>query len=300
MSGLDAPIDEGALRLDDVVRRAVRALESAGVETPRLDAQRLVAATTGLGIADLIARPQQTIAAADRERLAPLIERRCAREPVSRILGERDFYGRPFLISPATLDPRPDSETLIEAALGIADNEGWRERPIRILDIGTGSGALLVTLLAELPLSSGVGTDVSPQALKVAAANAQRHAVMERARFELRDALQGVAGPFDLVVCNPPYVATGEIAALAPEVREHDPLDALDGGADGLAIYRKIIPELARVLACGWVVFEVGAGQAATVAELLREGVPRARSDTIRIRKDLGEHDRCVAMEIQL
>jgi release factor glutamine methyltransferase len=295
MSELEAVADAGEQRLDDVVRRAVRALENAGVETPRIDAQRLVQAATGLGVADLISRPQQMIG--DWERLAPLIRRRCAHEPVSRILGEREFYGRPFLISPATLDPRPDSETLIEEALALADELGWRTRPLRILDIGTGSGALLVTLLAELPLSSGLGTDVSPRALKVAAANAQRHAVLERARFELRDALHGVAGPFDLVVCNPPYVATGEIAGLAPEVREHDPIGALDGGADGLDVYRKIIPALASVVGSGWVVFEVGAGQSTTVAQLLRDRVP---SGTVRIRKDLGGHDRSVAMEIQL
>ena len=295
MSELEAVADAGEQRLDDVVRRAVRALEDAGVETPRIDAQRLVAAAIGLGVADLITRPQQMIG--DWGRLAPLIRRRCAHEPVSRILGEREFYGRSFLISPATLDPRPDSETLIEEALALADELGWRTRPLRILDIGTGSGALLVTLLAELPLSCGVGTDVSPQALKTAAANAQRHAVLERARFELRDALHGVAGPFDLVVCNPPYVATGDIAGLAPEVREHDPIGALDGGADGLDVYRKIIPALASVVGSGWVVFEVGAGQSGTVAQLLRDCV---RSGTVRIRKDLGGHDRSVAMEIQL
>ena len=141
--------------------------------------------------------------------------------------------GRAFIISPATLDPRPDSETLIEGALEFVEQKGWRTRPLRILDIGTGSGALLVTLLCELPLATGLGTDVSTQALVVAQANVRRHGLEERVRLERRDALAGVSGPFDMVVCNPPYIVTSDIADLAPEVRDFDPRAALDGGADG-------------------------------------------------------------------
>ena len=168
---------------------------------------------------------------------------------------------------------------------------------MRILDIGTGSGALLVTLLCELPLATGLGTDVSAQALAVAQDNARRHGVAERASLEQRDALAGVSGPFDLVVCNPPYIATAEIARLAPEVRGFDPREALDGGADGLDMYRRIIPGLARVISSGWIGFEVGAGQAQTVADMLHHAVMGSR---LRYRKDLGGHVRCVATEIQL
>ncbi len=170
-------------------------------------------------------------------------------------LAQREFYGRRFALSSATLDPRPDSETLIEAALGIAAREGWRERSIRILDVGTGTGCLLLTLLAELPLATGVGTDISGEALQTAARNATSLGVAERVHFAQADALGGIDGPFDLVVSNPPYIASGDIAGLSTEVRKYDPRVALDGGADGLDIYRRIIADLGRVLR-GWVIFE--------------------------------------------
>ena len=157
--------------------------------------------------AEIIARPERRLAADEQARLEASVARRCAREPVSRILGEREFYGRRFALSSATLDPRPDSETLIEAALGIAAREGWRERSIRILDVGTGTGCLLLTLLAELPLATGVGTDISGEALQTAARNAASLGVAERVQFARADALGGVDGPFDLVVSNPPYIA---------------------------------------------------------------------------------------------
>lgn len=288
---------EATPRLGEALRAAVRTLKDAGVETAQLDARLLLSAATGLDAAALLARPEEALAPADWRRFAALVQRRHAREPVSRILGERAFYGRPFHITPATLDPRPDSETLIEEALAIADRMGWRERPLRILDVGTGSGCLIVTLLAELAQATGLATDIDEAALAAAAANARRHSVAGRAMFERRDALCGVGGGFNLVVCNPPYVATGDIAGLAPEVREHDPRAALDGGADGLEVYRKIIPGLAGVVASGWVLFEVGAGQAEAVSDLLQATLPGAK---VRRRKDLAGRERCVSAEIQL
>jgi release factor glutamine methyltransferase len=297
MQGLEPIAGRPTERLGELIGRAARTLAAAGIETPAVDARRLAAAATGMGAAELIARPEQIVGSDARTTLGEMLRRRCAGEPVSRILGEREFFGRAFAISPATLDPRPDSETLIEGALEFVEQKGWGTRPLRILDIGTGSGALLVTLLCELPLASGVGTDVSAQALAVAQANASRHGVAERTHFELRDALVGVNGPFDLVVCNPPYVASAEIARLAPEVRDFDPREALDGGADGLDMYRRIIPGLARVVSSGWIGFEVGAGQAHTVAGLLHHAVMGSR---LRYRKDLGGHERCVTTEIQL
>ena len=286
-------------RLDAVVLGAMCALTAAGVDTPRLDARLLVAAATGLGVGELIARPEQLVAAENIARLDVLVRRRCNREPVSRVLGERDFFGRTFLVTPAVLDPRPDSETVIEEALAIAAKAGWRDRAIRILDIGTGSGALLATLLAELPQATGLGTDMSEEALQVAEVNADRLDVGERAVFARHDALEGIEGHFDLVVCNPPYIVTEEIAGLAPEVRDHDPHAALDGGSDGLNVYRKIIPHLPRVLASGWVIFEVGLGQASAVERMLRE-VAGTRAQSMRIRRDLAGHERSVATEIQL
>jgi len=287
-------------RLRDVIREATQALADAGIETPGLDARRLVAAATGLSAAEVLTAPEAPIDREASRKLTEMLRRRCAREPVSRILGERGFYGRAFAITPATLDPRPDSETLIELALEIADEQGWRERPIRILDVGTGSGCLLVTLLAELPQATGTAVDINADALEVAAVNARRHGVMHRANFEMHDGLSGIDGDFDLMICNPPYVASHEISGLSPEVRNFDPRTALDGGPDGLGVYRALAPALARVVPRGWVVFEVGAGQAGAVAELLRNFVPAPRQGALRCRQDLGGHTRCVAMEIQL
>jgi release factor glutamine methyltransferase len=227
-----------------------------------------------------------------------MVLRRTAREPVSRILGVREFYGRRFKLSPATLDPRSDSETLIEAALAIAKREGWGEKPVRILDIGTGTGCLLLTLLAELPLASGLGTDVSEAALAMAAENACSLGLAGRATFARHDALDGIAEPFDLVLSNPPYIARGDIPGLDPEVREYDPLAALDGGADGLDVYRKIAGKLEGV-ARGWVVLEVGMGQADAVALVLHQAFVKTRHAEVCRYADLGGHTRCVALRLQ-
>jgi release factor glutamine methyltransferase len=304
MPAPDQDAEPTAERLGDIVSRVTRTLTEAGIETPGVDARRLVAEACGRTSAELIARPEELVAASARQLLNAQVQRRCAGEPVSRILGTRDFYGRAFAVSPATLDPRPDSETVIETVLEWISEKDWREKPLRILDVGTGSGCLLVTLLAELPNATGLGTDISAEALGVAAENARHHDVAERVQFAQHDLLQGVAGPFDLLVCNPPYIPTGTIGSLAREVRDYDPRQALDGGADGLDAYRRLVPELKRVVPNGWAVFEVGAGQADSVAELLRQlvqGCGRGeQGDGIRYRNDFGGHTRCVAMEIQL
>ena len=300
MPTLDLKTGAESERMAEAIRRVTRALERAGVESPSRDARLLVAEATGLDAARLIAEPDRSLAQVERRRLADFVEQRCAREPVSRIMGCREFYGRDFAISPAVLDPRPDSETLIETALALAEEEGWRARPIRILDVGTGSGCLLITLLAELSAAGGVGTDLSVEALEVAAYNAARHGVASRARFEVRRSLEGIEEHFDMVVCNPPYISSQEIAMLAPEVRDHDPRAALDGGADGLNVYREVIPALSRVVPSGWVLFEVDAAQADAVAELLTTISGLQGSTGIRSASDLGGHVRCVAAKIQV
>jgi release factor glutamine methyltransferase len=290
--------------LRELVREASRFLAQAGVEGPQRDARLLAAAAIGCSPGELIAHPDRAVDEAACRRLAELVRRRCAREPVSRILGSREFYGRSFALSPATLDPRPDSETLIEAALALVDAKGWRERPLRILDVGTGSGCLLLTLLAELPHATGVGTDIAQLALDLAAVNARNcdipGAIEQRCAFLRADALEGVEGPFDLLVCNPPYIRSGDIAGLEPEVRAFDPPAALDGGPDGLHIYHRIIPALTRVVPCGFAIFEVGAGQADAVTEMLRSSMDLSRQGAVGRHADLGDHTRCVSMEIQL
>jgi release factor glutamine methyltransferase len=285
----------------EAVAAVARALDAAGVEGAARDARLLLLAALGMSATDLVREPERPLAQDEAGRLADFARRRSAHEPVSRILGTRGFYGRTFRITPATLDPRPCTETVVEAALEIADREGWRGRPIRILDVGTGSGALLVTLLAELPLATGVGTDISDAALAVARENAMRLGVAERATFLNRRTLDGVEGRFDLLVSNPPYIPTEEIAALEPEVRVFDPFAALDGGPDGLDIYRALAAGLGRCVPEGWVVVEVGAGQAAAVEAIFRRAAAGRGHEAPELKtwKDLGQHTRCVAMRTQ-
>ena len=173
-------------------------------------------------------------------RLEEFARRRLAGEPVARILGEKEFWGLPLQLSSATLVPRPDTETVVELALELLRAGGDLDRPLRIADLGTGSGAILLALLSELPAAQGFGTDISAAALQTAAANAARAGLSERATFIACDYASGLSGPFDLIVSNPPYIRSADIDGLAAEVRDHDPLAALDGGADGLDAYRAL------------------------------------------------------------
>jgi release factor glutamine methyltransferase len=281
------------------VDAVARLLAAAGVDTPREDARRLVVAAAACNAIDLIVHPGRELEQDARQRLERFVARRMAREPVSRILGSREFYGRSFEIAPATLDPRPDSETLIDAVLELTEAEGWRDQELRILDIGTGSGCLLVTLLCELPYASGLGTDISSAALDVAKRNAEHHGVADRCGFEQRRSLQGVDASFDFVMSNPPYIETAAIAGLAPEVRDFDPASALDGGADGLEVYREIAASLEAVILNGWAVFEIGAGQSESVTKILSQAISQRESPEIRLWRDLNGHTRCVAVRIQ-
>jgi release factor glutamine methyltransferase len=210
------------------------------------------------------------------------------REPVSRILGRREFWSLDFHLSPATLDPRPDSETLIDEALaGIPD----RKAPLSVLDLGTGTGCLLLALLSELPNAAGTGIDRSEEAVATATANARRLGFGQRARFAAGDWGAGLSERFDLVVSNPPYIPEAEIETLAPEVVRFDPLAALAGGPDGLDAYRTIVAQLSNLLKSnGKVIFEVGAGQAADVAALL----VTAGFSGIGTRRDLAGVERAV------
>src|SRR5262245_25309995 len=268
---------------------AVSSLRAAGIEDAERDARFLLGAACGASRKDLIIDADRGLTSGDEIRLAHLVARRLAREPVSRILGIRAFYGRDFALSPATFDPRPDTETLIDAVFELAAEETWSGLPIRILDIGTGTGCLLITLLAELPFASGVGTDIDAAPLRVAERNGRTHGVAERARWIWSVAAEELSETFDLVVSNPPYVASAEIEALEPEVRLFDPRSALDGGKDGLDVYRTLVPALPHLVPNGWTVFEVGCGQALDVAEL------SGQNDSVRIWRDLAGRQRCVA-----
>jgi release factor glutamine methyltransferase len=290
----DAATDN-LLTVQGALATATRTLRLAGIEDAGNDARRLLCAALGVSAAPLLASPETPIGTAPAQTFARYVARRASREPVSRILGGRDFYGRTFTVSPATLDPRPDSETLIEVALGRINQAAQRTAPLRILDIGTGSGCLLVTLLCELPNATGLGTDISSAALQTASDNAQRLGVSARAKWIIADALVGIDGPFDLIVCNPPYIRSADIAGLEPEVRDFDPRAALDGGGDGLTIYHRIAPRLPDVVPNGWAIFEVGYDQAEAVADLLASATKGGDSPGLSLHSDIAGKRRCVA-----
>jgi release factor glutamine methyltransferase len=251
---------------------AARRLRAAGIETPELDARLLLCHAAALSHEQLIANGGTALAHDAAARFKTHLARRLAHEPVSRILGFREFYGRSFRIDASTLDPRADSETLIDAALTELTRRGMRGDPLRILDLGTGSGILLLTLLAALPDAVGVGLDLSFPALRIAGENAERLGVGARASFLAGDWLEAIAGDFDLVVANPPYLAHADFAGLALEVSAHDPQLSLNGGKDGLDAYRRIASRAAAVLAPGgFILAEIGSTQASAVMGLFEE-----------------------------
>jgi release factor glutamine methyltransferase len=277
------------------LRQWTAALARSGIEDAGGDVRRLAAAVLDVSAADLLSEPGRILTPPELATLSEHVARRARREPVSRILGQRDFYGRTFAISPATLDPRPESETLIEAALDAVRREGWTGHGLRILDVGTGSGCLLATLLCELEGARGMGTDISRAALAVARDNACRLGVSNRSSWLIADGLETVPGAFHMLISNPPYVRTGEIAHLEPEVRNFDPATALDGGADGLAFYRAWAPWLARLVPDGWIVLEVGYDQADAAAGIVAGGMGQAVAEA-HVFRDVAGTRRCVAM----
>jgi len=257
----------------DTARRMLTArLRANSVESAELDARLLIGAVLDLDLTGLIAAASRRLTDAEAALLEGFAGRRAATEPVARILGAKEFWGLPLSLTSATLVPRPDTETVVEAALEILRAEvGYDEdRPLRIADIGVGSGAILLALLHERPNAWGIGTDVSEAALRTAKANARQLGLAPRAAFVACDYAAALSGAFDLIVSNPPYIRSGDIDALEPEVRDHDPRRALDGGPDGLDAYRLIVPQAARLLAPGGaLVLEIGLDQSGDVASLL-------------------------------
>jgi release factor glutamine methyltransferase len=251
-------------------RRALAArLRAAGLDTPDLDARILVGHALGLDHTALVASSDRILTAAETDRLDGFTIRRLAREPVARIVGTKEFWGLPLRVTPDVLVPRPDTETVVEVALELVDRGGPRSRPLRIADLGTGTGAILLALLTELPNAVGTGIDSDPGAIAVAQENAAALNLRQRATMSIMDFRAMGDGPFDLVVSNPPYIATHDIAELAPDVRDYDPTGALDGGPEGLDAYRTIATVAPRILAPrGIVVVEIGQGQEQDIAKL--------------------------------
>ncbi len=252
-----------------LIDRAVAELRAAGIEAPRREARLLAALAFDCTGESLIADPERPVGEREAHRFRNFVSRRAAREPLSRIRGRREFWSLDFALGPSTLDPRPDSETLVAAALDLLPSD----RAARLLDCGTGTGCLLIAVLSERPQATGVGIDLDSDAIVLARANAARCGQQKRASFvaaDWRDSSVLADGPFDLVLANPPYIPSSAIAGLQPEVARYDPPAALDGGPDGLEGYRSLGPVLARVLVpSGHAIVEVGAGQADDVAGIL-------------------------------
>jgi release factor glutamine methyltransferase len=264
-----ALVAAGDLRITAVRRDLAARFRAGGIDSPDLDARLLVGHALGLDHASLVRDGERGLDGSDIAPIEALAARRLAGEPVARITGVKEFWGLPFQVTPAVLVPRPDTETVVETALALIDRDGARSRRLRIADLGTGSGAILVALLHELPDAWGIGTDCDTAALATARANALRLGVAARASFVACDFGAALAGGSDVVVANPPYIAADEIAALAPEVRDFDPRGALDGGPDGLGAHRAIAADAGRLLAPGGhLVMEIGAGQAEAVSVL--------------------------------
>lgn len=289
MSASATANDPGTIR--GAVDGARSRLSEAGVDVPRLEARLLVGHVLGVGAEVLVGDPQRPLTGDQRSRLDGLLARRVRREPLAHIVGSREFWSLSFRVSADTLVPRPETETLVEAALAWVGEHRAGEAETRILDLGTGSGCLLLALLSELPRAWGVGVDLSAAALAVAHDNAEALGLSRRACFSGGDWGRALGGGFDLVVANPPYIADAELPALAPEVARFEPRLALAGGADGLAAYRAIAPQLRRLLAPGGAAFlEVGAGQAPRVAAMLAD---HGLQD-VDIKTDLAGIGRCL------
>ncbi len=245
----------------DALNEITNRLEAAGIDSPRREARLILAAAHATGAAGLLSLTETNPALFE-----PLLQRRCAREPLAYILGRREFWGIDIAVSPATLIPRPDSETLIEAALTIFPG---RDAVTTILDLGTGTGCLLLAALTEFPAAFGIGTDISPNAAALAQQNARRLNLAHRAAFAVADWSAPIGGRFDLILSNPPYIQRADIPALMPEVRTYEPASALDGGPDGLCAYKTIMAALPHLLTqTGAAVLELGVGQADPVAAL--------------------------------
>lgn len=273
-------------------------LGKAGIESAQLDARLIVQHAIQLSHEQLIAYAQRPITEGESRSIETMAVRRMAHEPVSRLLGEREFYGRMFRINQHTFDPRPDTETLVETALNLVrlnsgSGQGWR-----IGELGTGSGAIIVTLLAELPQAMGMAGDTSTEALAIAGENALRHKVANRVELVSGSWFEDFTGSFDMIVSNPPYIAEGDMAALAPEVRLFDPATALKGGPDGLNAYRQIAKDAGRFLRIGgYCCVEIGSGQEEKVTNIMLDGRLRLPCKVPRISPDLSGITRVLTFE---
>lgn len=286
---MNCPTLEASTARSEALASLVETFQLCGMEDPRREARISLCAASGVSQLALIVAPRKPLGSA-ASKVREFAARRAAGEPLSRILCKREFWGLSLTISPQVLDPRPETESIIHVSIRMLSDR--RGEPLRILDLGVGSGSLLCALLTEFPSARGVGVDISTGAASVALGNLDACGLSERAEIRVGDWTRGLAEPFDLIVANPPYIPTADLPRLPPEVRDFDPWLALDGGFDGLAAYRRIMPGSRSLLAPrGWLIVECGAGQAADVAAIAKQcGFTEAMTY-----RDLAGIDRVVA-----
>lgn len=274
----------------ETVASVSHALAAVGVPEPRREAELILGHALGLSRARVLGYGERRLAPEERWAVEALAVRRSRREPMAYLLGRREFWSLDFCVTRDTLIPRPESETLIETALDLIEDRNAR---LRVLDLGTGSGCLLLALLSELPNVRGVGVEISGRACRIAQANAEALGLAERARFLVGDWGEALVERFDVIVANPPYVPEEEAERLEPEITRFEPASAVFGGPDGLAAYRALAPHLARLLAPdGFGLVELGAGQGSDVTGILDAHGLALRSS----RRDLGGRERCLVV----
>jgi release factor glutamine methyltransferase len=288
---------EHPVTLGRAIQTVARLFREAGLATAQLDARLLAAEACGLSREDTIISSGQLLLDGELQQLLGFAARRLAGEPVSRVLGRREFWGLSFHISPAVLDPRPETELLAEAVRDHIEEKGLLHAPLRILDLGTGSGCLLGALLSELDQGRGIGIDRSEAALGVARENLSRLGLLDRAAFLCGDWMSAIGGTaFDIIVSNPPYIAQSEICQLETDVKDYDPLLALDGGEDGLEAYRILLPQACAALRTGGLlVCETGYRQGSAVLDIMKRAAPNHGLIVAKILTDLGGIERAVA-----
>ncbi len=285
------------LTLHGAVRHVGERLQAAGIETATAEARRLVCEALAIDAVALIRDPGVELDETQADNVSHWLQRREQGEPLARIRGWQEFYGRRFMLSDATLEPRADTETVIDAALTMADTSHGRDYPWRILDVGTGTGCIAITLLAELQHATAMATDISAQAIHTAERNAEKLGVAARFASNVTNLIDGVALDYDLIVSNPPYIKSGDIAGLQMEVTGFDPIVALDGGRSGLDCYQQLGRQLSKSGWKGHLIVEIAVDDhERVIASFQQEGL-RFIPETVQLWRDLTGRVRCVAIE---
>lgn len=290
------PVDTD--KISQLIVYLTEQFEAVGIDTAGLDARLLVQHVSGLDHSDIIAKPDAELSLEQIEALSPLFQRRLKREPLSRLIGETEFWSLPFEISSDTLDPRPDTETLIEHALQMIGSQ--KNMPLRLLDLGTGSGCILLSLLHELPEATGLGVDLNPGAVEIARKNALNLSLESRVNFQQSDWFSTIEGKFDVILSNPPYIPEGELPHLMPEVRDFDPVLALNGGETGLFPYEIIFKHAINYLKQdGLLIFEFGQSQEKQLIDLLNKSPLGCFIETLEQKSDLAGIVRTIGVKFR-